>query len=973
MLTLHVAQSRLDDGRHRVQLEVRGDGAPQVAVSEFRWDVDAVDGERVRWYLEDFLEYPLDPAPRIASGVEGRLTQLGRHLFDAVFSSRDAVKLWARIQEQLPRLRVEVASEIDEATTLPWELIRDPDTDTPIALQAASFVRVNFSPATPVRRAAPGGERLRVLLVICRPEREMDVPFRSVARHLVRLAESAPQALAVDVLRPATFAALAARLEAAAGTGEPYQVVHFDGHGSYLDLDTMAKNAEERRAGGGFSPHRYEWWSRVSPLRPGRHGYLLFEDPDTVDNRQYVDGPALGALLARTGVSVLVLNACRSAYAQAPTQPAAEGDAAAADVHSRVRAYGSLALEVSDAGVPGVVAMRYSVYVVTAAQFVADLYQALLGGQPLGAAVGVGRRQLAADPMRAIAFDPRPLQDWCVPVVYEALPVPLFEASADRQVKLAVPEAGQVAAGVVGLPRPEVGFFGRDETLLALDRAFDTQGVVLLHAYAGAGKTSTAAEFAAWYQATGGLSHPQLGAGPVLFSSLERHTTLPMLLNQLADAPVIDALLKANGVAWQALTDAQRRTVAVQLLRQVPLLWFWDNVEPVAGFPTGTPSAWTPAEQAELASFLHDLTCTKAKVLLTSRRNERAWLGNLPARVELPPMPMQEATQLTQALAGRHGHRITDVAAWRPLLGYAAGNPLTITVLVGQSLREHLTSREQIEAFVDRLRAGQTQMDDDRQQGRSQSLGASLAYGFTRAFTDTERQQLALLHLFQDTVTVDALIYMGHPELEVSVAALHGLTRRTGMALLDKAADTGLLTALGGGCYRIHPALPWYLTKLFTTTHGVQGSLAATRATHAYTTAIADLGGYCHKQYIDGHHRVVNALGAQEANLLHARALAPPPPPLARRDGLHAGPAQPLPAHRPAGAVGPAGRRAHPRPGPPRHRRPSPRPPGPLEHAHRLPGRPRHGGPGLGHRATATDRLRRVGPRPGHRCPRHQP
>ena len=46
---------------------------------------------------------------------------------------------------------------------------------------------------------------------------------------------------------------------------------------------------------------------------------------------------------------------------------------AAAGVHERIRAYGSLAAEVADQGVPGVVAMRYNVYVDTAARFVEDL------------------------------------------------------------------------------------------------------------------------------------------------------------------------------------------------------------------------------------------------------------------------------------------------------------------------------------------------------------------------------------------------------------------------------------------------------------------------------------------------------------------------------------------------------------------------------------------------------------------------
>jgi tetratricopeptide (TPR) repeat protein len=580
----------------------------------------------------------------------------------------------------------------------------------------------------------------------------------------------------------------------------------------------------------------------------------------------------------------LVLNACRSAYAEAPTRPATpadadpDGEAVDGDVHARVRGYGSLALEVTDAGVPGVVAMRYSVYVVTAARFIADLYASLLAGQPLGAAVTAGRRQLAAQPNRQIAFDPRPLQDWSVPVVYESAPIVLFTAAAQRQVTIRVDQPGRQPtagepAGVSGLPRrPDAGFFGRDETLLALDRAFDDHRVVLLHAYAGAGKTTTATEFARWYAGTGGLAHPDLGAGPVIFSSLEHHTPLARLLNQLGE--VFGPPLEANGIHWAALNQVDRRDVAMQLLRQVPVLWIWDNVEPVAGFPTGTPSDWTGAEQAELADFLRDLADTRAKVLLTSRRDEHDWLGQLPARVGLPAMPMRERVQLTEALARRHGHRINDVQDWRPLLRYTAGNPLTITVLVGQALRDGLTSRTQIDAFVADLRAGEAPLDDDAAQGRSRSLGASLSYGFEHAFAATECAKLALLHLFQDTVEVDALVAMGDPENDDGLPGLAGLTRETGIALLDRAADIGLLTALGGGYYTIHPALPWYFTHLFTTHHGAPDTATAQQAQRAYIRAIANLGNRYHYLYNRGRHEVIHAVAIEEANLLHARALA---------------------------------------------------------------------------------------------------
>jgi hypothetical protein len=61
------------------------------------------------------------------------------------------------------------------------------------------------------------------------------------------------------------------------------------------------------------------------------------------------------------------------------------------------------------------------VYVVTAAHFIADLHAALLQGLPLGTAVSRGRNHSPSNPT-ARSSSPPPLQDWIVPVVYEAVP-----------------------------------------------------------------------------------------------------------------------------------------------------------------------------------------------------------------------------------------------------------------------------------------------------------------------------------------------------------------------------------------------------------------------------------------------------------------------------------------------------------------------------------------------------------------------
>ncbi|HTS95756.1 MAG TPA: CHAT domain-containing protein [Streptosporangiaceae bacterium] len=902
-------------GQRRVEVSWQDGPARQVAVSAFSYHVDDAEAEKVRWYLEDYAEFPADPGPRLAVEAESEMAETGTGLFSLVFAGMDAAGIWAAARPRLGRVRVEVDADPSEVPGLPWELLRDPGTGTALALSAGTFVRTHLQ-AAQAGLPQPGGDRLRVLLVICRPGRGDDVPFRSVASRLARGGAAAMEGLDLDVLRPATFARLETVLHEAADAGRPYHVVHFDGHGTYLDVADLEPGEDESdsddgpapgmaggagSAGGvrGVSPLRYGL-SVAGPVRAGQHGYLIFEDPGSRTNQQLVDGPALGRVLTATGVPVLVLNACRSAYTEASSRPGPPevqpgsaaagtntGDGAAGaglttDVHARIRAYGSLAAEVADAGVPGVVAMRYSVYVVTAAQYAADLYAHLLAGRSLGEAATAARRALAADPTRQIGAAPVALQDWAVPVVYEAAPLTLLPPGTRDAPLIQVSTADRDGAGAAeGLPRPpDAGFFGRDETLLALDRAFDTQRLVLLEAFAGAGKSTTAAEFARWYQATGGLDypgHPEWGPGAVLWASFEHHLPLDKLIGTAGD--LFSAGLEASGLHWQAITDpARRRDLMLQILARVPVLWVWDNTEPVTGFPPGTQSAWSPAEQDELADFLRDLAQrTRCKVLLTSRRDEQAWLGGLPARLQLPPMPMRERLQLAAAIAERHGHPAADIN-WRPLLRFSAGNPLAITVLVGQAVRDNLTTTGQIEAFVARLRAGEAELEpgEDAALGRTQSLAASLSYGFSHAFTPAERAQLAVLHLFRDTIDADALRLMGDPGTagDDAVPQLAGLTRESAIELLDRAAAIGLLSPLGEGYYAIHPALPWYFTTLYGATYGQPDDPAAQSAARAYTHTLAALGNYYHHQATTGAGNPVPALRAEEANLQHALALA---------------------------------------------------------------------------------------------------
>jgi tetratricopeptide (TPR) repeat protein len=865
MTTLHIRQRPLHEGKYPILLTLKRPGQPDLeAEAEIEFALTPQEQEELRWYMEDYLTRPESAQDVQIEQIETCMKQRGEELYTQVLAANlNTQAIWFAVRPHLADLRVEIASGIAEAASIPWELMRDPESDSAIALRVQAFVRVQSNPNigfVPLPSAEEG--RIRLLYIVCRPGGRDDVELRAVVNRLLQDLGEDLARFDITALRPPTFEQLQKELTAAKAAGRPFHIVHFDGHGMYEDLSqtTLA-----------------DWLKAINLVTlggklNGKHGYLLFEHPGSHEKMRPVSGGELGQLLHDTGVPVLALNACQSAMHEA----VAGQKPAATTVHDEVRAIGSLAQAVVDQGIPAVLGMRYSVFVVTAAQYIGQLYAALAQGRSFGQAASQGRKHLARNPERWVGLQPRPLQDWFVPVVYEAAPIQLLppkEGAPGLQLAQG-PELDPVQTNRA-LRRyvPDTGFVGRDETLLLLDRAFDQQPVVLLHAYAGQGKTTTAVEFARWYAQTGGL-----GPQPVvLLTSFETHTDLTDVLNQIGG--MFDPLLKANGIEWHALNeDAARRRLVLQVLRQVPVLWIWDNVEPVAGFPAGTASAWTEEEQADLADFLKQIKldgATQAKILLTSRRDEGAWLGGIPYRIKMPRMRNSDAANLARSLGGEGHIARQDIADWQPLLDYCGGNPLTLRVIVGQAMRMGLYGKTQIGDFVEAIRDGEQAIQDvDAEQGRDKSLGASLDYGFRNAFQPDEQPIIALLHLFQGTVDVEVLRAMGEVG-DHALPELKGKTKADLTRLLDRARDTGLLTHLGDRWYGIHPALPWFLRQLFARHYdGESGRSTASAALRAWVEAIGELGSYYHDQYNQGNRDVIQFLALEEANLLHARRTA---------------------------------------------------------------------------------------------------
>jgi hypothetical protein len=163
---------------------------------------------------------------------------------------------------------------------------------------------------------------------------------------------------------------------------------------------------------------------------------------------------------------------------------------------------------------------------------------------------------------------------------------------------------------------------------------------------AGVGKTEAAVGFGRWRAETGGLD------GPIFCFRFEHYLPLAQVCDRVGQLfqPAIKEQLHKE---WHLIDKAEkRRSLALQILRQVPCLLIWDNFEPVAGFPAGSRSDWTSAEQQDLRRFLRDLRGGQTKVLLTSRRDE-PWLDDWTyRRVEIGGLTVPEA----QELAVRQGY-----------------------------------------------------------------------------------------------------------------------------------------------------------------------------------------------------------------------------------------------------------------------------------------------------------------------------
>ena len=171
---------RITHSAGQVEATLEGDGPRKIERRPFTFTLSPQEAEDIRWSLEDYRIYPVEPAPKIAKRIERRMGEVGRELFKLVLASSD---VWASVRRDLNDTRIEIETEVEDAL-VPWELMRDPTADLPLSLDVPAFVRCHGRPALPANPPGPAKGKIRILLAICRLEDDQ-VPFRSVARRLI--------------------------------------------------------------------------------------------------------------------------------------------------------------------------------------------------------------------------------------------------------------------------------------------------------------------------------------------------------------------------------------------------------------------------------------------------------------------------------------------------------------------------------------------------------------------------------------------------------------------------------------------------------------------------------------------------------------------------------------------------------------------------------------------------------------------
>ncbi|HTC74966.1 MAG TPA: CHAT domain-containing protein, partial [Edaphobacter sp.] len=741
-----------DRGKGLVQVSWRqGNDVPRVYPDDLSFSdpLTEADHAELRWYLEDFLQFPYGAERDRALALEKKMAGWGEALFEQVFPKAahdpDPRGFYQEaVREGLRSCELCISSDNDEFLNIPWELIHDPTKGRGyLAPLMSGLYRQRVTQKIEFRPDSTADGAFRILLVVARPYGERDVPLGAVARPVLEALRPLRPRIELELLRPPSFDELSRRLNGKPGH---YNLVHFDGHGAFAEGGPVAMFGRMPSA-----------------------GHLVFENAD--GSPHVVNSLDLGQALAACGVPLFVLNACQSAQ---------EGKA---------DPFASVASQLVATGASGVVAMSYSVYVGAASRFMERFYQQLAEHASLSEAVGAARLRLFSEPGRQSVAGEIELRDWIVPALFQQkqglVPIPREGGGAGKGAEQ--PQDELLARVEQACEQGAYGFIGRDYDLLRLERALGEANSpwAVVQGIGGTGKTQLAYGFARWYAETGGCP------GGVFVTSFQSKADLAQVIGSVV----------GYGTDFSSLPEQEQRDRLVKYLRENPCLLIWDNFEPVAGYPVGATPLASDQERDKLSRFLKSLRGGKSLVLITTRKEDEDWLGIGYRLVPINGLPYRDAWVLAEEVlksVGKRPEDFNDDPDYAGLVKLLGGHPRSIEMVLRQLRRR--SPGEIIQALQHRVDELGEQITD-----------SSLRFVFSQLSEQARRHLpvLGLLAVRADADTLGAFVEMADDEDHAYTRIVGEALDAAGWEkVLEEAGRNGLVRSLANRIYEMHPTLP---------------------------------------------------------------------------------------------------------------------------------------------------------------------
>lgn len=683
-----------------------------------------IEAEMLRWYLEDYFVWPVGIYRERAERVEKLLPTWGQELYQAAIGNQAAQEAHTAWQEGedsserrftvfIERELAEGSSEEEqivasqaaaELLSLPWELLHD---GRGFLFHGARPVRVRRRlPNRHQQGVRPTQLPIRILLTSPRPEdKNTDyIDHRVSAKPLVETVERLGELAKLTVLSPPTFSALEEALRRAREAGEPYDVMHFDGHGVYDPKVGL--------------------------------GALCFEDPKDTQKlvgraMHLVHAERLAEVIHAYRIPLVFLEACQSAKT--------EDDPTA-----------SVAAKLLEEGVTSVVAMSHSILVETARRFVGSFYRELTQGKRIGTAMLAGQRELHHDTYRGKMLDVGDLrlQDWFVPVLYQEEQDPqLVTKVPPAEVQLLQLKQRQLNLGELPAS-PSHDFHGRSRELLALERLLHIEPWAVIWGQGGEGKTTLAIELARWLVRVGQFNR-------AAFISLEQYTDARGILDSLGHQ------LLPKGEEWSIAHYGNDLHLALQpierALKDRATIIVLDNVESV--LPTNTEQLSLEAASAdEIFELCHKLLAANnaTRLVITTRTPLPAPFNANRNQIVIGPLDRNNAVKLVAEVMRQEG-----LTPKQDDMGGEAQEVAELVEAVGCHARALVllaseVARKGVRATTEHLHRLMTELHEKFPGDRENSLYASVELSLRRV-PSTIREQVKALAVANGGIHIDVL------------------------------------------------------------------------------------------------------------------------------------------------------------------------------------------------------------------------